>query len=270
VSDATVLVAGLPESGKTTSLAALFHLLRNGAPNEAGLALAELPEEREYLMEVESVWLRFEPLERTVAPSPGQLAIPATRGGESVTLSIPDVRGEDVEHLWEYGVATEHLVSIARVATGVLLFVRADDVRPVEFLDENPHEVDASSFRLEDWNPLESPTQTKLCDVLEQLGIVRRGVPIAVVVSAWDMVDSGETPDGWLQRTLPLLWQFLETSASQMATFGISAQGGDVKNSAAREALARLPTTIDRIANPSVRRGDDLTAPLSWLIAKSL
>src|SRR4051794_28061543 len=98
---ATVLLAGLPESGKTTYLAALFHLLRMQAPNEAGLALDDLPDNRDYLREVETTWLRFEPLGRTAVPVPGSLSIPVRRGGGAFVLSIPDGRGEGFWQLWD-------------------------------------------------------------------------------------------------------------------------------------------------------------------------
>jgi hypothetical protein len=268
MTDATILLAGLPESGKTTYLAALFHLLRMRAPNKAGLALDHLPAARDYLMEVEAAWLRFEPLTRTATPVPGSAAIPAKRGGDSIVLSIPDIHGEDFEHLWEYGTTTDNLRRVIASSTGVMLFIRADDVRPADFLDESVREVPGASFRLEDWKPEVAPTQTKLCDILEQLRALAQKKPVAVAVSAWDTVRSGELPAKWLQRTLPLLWQLLDTSGTPFEVFGISAQGGDLGNPEELEVLTKLTDTIARIADPSVRRGDDLTAPLAWLLSE--
>lgn len=269
MSDTTILLAGLPDSGKTTYLAALFHLLRAGIENSAGLTMEQLPEERDYLMEVESAWLHFEPLIRTVATVPGRASISTTRGADLLTLSIPDIRGEDFEHLWEYGTTTEHLATVAASATGVLLFVRADAVVPGDFLDESVETVEGVSFRLEDWEPEAAPTQTKLCDILEQLELPARGVPVAVAVSAWDTVDIREDAGAWFQRSLPLLWQLLRAASSQFEVFGISAQGGDLNDPEDLHRLTALPNTTARIADPSVRRGEDLTLPLRWILAES-
>lgn len=266
----TVLLAGLPGSGKTTYLAAIFHLLRTGSANAANLVMPELPEDRDYLMEAESAWLRLEALTRTVTASPGGATITVVRDGAHVQLSIPDIRGEDYEHLWEYGTTADRLAEVVGMATGIMLFVRANDVVAPAFLDENVEVVDGTTFELDDWQPEGAPTQTKLCDVLEQLRLLIRAVPIAVVVTAWDTVGEGETAEAWLQRRMPLLWQLLDCSASSVSVYGVSAQGGDLSDPDELRALASLPSSTTRIAEPAVRRGDDLTAPIAWLLSEGM
>ncbi|HEX8101198.1 MAG TPA: hypothetical protein VF533_01165 [Solirubrobacteraceae bacterium] len=270
MSQTTLLLAGLPESGKTTYLAALFHLLRTQTTNVAELSMPNLPEDRDYLMEAESTWLRFQPLTRTVAAAPGAATIPLVRDGRDIQLSLPDVRGEDYEHLWEYGSVSEQLRDVAGAAQGVMLFVRADHVVAPSFIEQTPQEIDGTSFELEDWRAGEAPTQTKLCDILEQLAIVERSIPVAVVVSAWDATPAkDEDPSAWFQRRLPLLWQLLDTSSLPWASFGISAQGGDLTDPAERARLTSLPDSVSRIADPVSRQGDDLTAPIAWVLAGS-
>lgn len=271
---ATILLAGLPESGKTTYLAALFHLLRRQALNEAGLMLPALPDQRDYFMEVERAWLEYEPLERSRHASPRGAALPLrTRDGGDFSLSVPDVTGEDFNNLWEYGARAPHLDELAAQADGTLLFIRADDVTRPRLLTEPPIiEVPSTDepveHSLDDWLPENAPTQTKLCDILEQLSYRQQPHRLAVVISAWDTVEEQDLrPETWLRMHLPLLAQWLATAASiEWNAFRVSAQGGDVRDPAERQRLAALGDSTARLAAPEQRKGDDLTTPISWLL----
>jgi hypothetical protein len=261
-----LFLAGLPESGKTTYLAALFHLLRTQSPNAAGLGMAELPDGHEYLMEAESAWLRFEPFVRTVEESPGSLIVPLERDGERTQLAIPDLRGEDFEHVWEYGASSSALAETVDRSSGVLLFIRADAVRgPDPLAPEVEQITTGETFELGEWSAQSAPTQTKLCDILERLGLLDGDKPIALVVSAWDTASGAESPEAWVQRSVPLLYQALQANDLRFKVFAVSAQGGDLGDPTAVAAMSRIDPAA-RVSDPDQRTGDDLTAPLAWLL----
>lgn len=114
-----------------------------------------------------------------------------------------------------------------------------------------------------------APTQVILVEVLqfaEQLRPLRR---ISIVLSAWDQVRKSsvrDTPETWLKRELPLLWQFLQRNPGQLEfrIFGVSAQGGDYDQDfdlLSEMSPALRPKAFDARGDEL----DELIAPLKWL-----
>jgi Double-GTPase 1 len=262
----SILMAGLPESGKSTYLGALYYLLRAAA--DPRLRLLRPPAERDYLQELENNWLRFNAFERSRHPAPKQVDLElGGQGREASELSIPDVTGESYNLLWEDGVWSAPLLDLARSADGLLLFIRADNLKSPELIDVAGPPLLASEPV--DWHPSLSPTQAKLCDLLESIGVQRGGrLPsVAVLISAWDeAADLGLSPARWLELQAPLLWQRLHALQDEVpfAVFGISAQGGDVRRPEVRERLAKERDPLRRLLHGS--GADGLIDPLLWLL----
>lgn len=262
-----ILMAGLPESGKSTYLGALYYLLRKG--RDERLALIEEPVERGYLQELEDKWLRFRAFERSTHPGakPVELLLGGPSDGE-FALSMPDVTGESYSHLWEDGVWSESVRSFVQEAGAIILFIRPTNLKSPELIDISA-EPPAGGTKPTEWEPEMSPTQAVLCDLLESIKRERTGqpTPTAVVVSAWDVVqDLSVSPQQWLELHVPLLWQWLcaQEEPFEFEAFGISAQGGDVTDQATREGLAGSADPLERILNGPGAHG--LIDPLLWLL----
>lgn len=257
-----LLMMGLPDSGKSTYIAALFHGLRQATD---GLSLRHLPEEREYLLTLENRWLALEPVGHSAYPTPRQIELPIKDSkGRALDVNIPDVNGEEFGDAWESGEWSAAARSLLEQAQGVLLFVRANDVVSPKLIQLGNRHPKEEKPEPTPWKPQMGVTQAKLCDLLEQMAEMRGGAlpAVAVVVSAWDSVEETLSPDGWLQWKLPLLNQWLQTSVvvSIFRLFGVSAQGGDIENLQTREKLAQLPR-IERLGGVHA-----LTDPLEWLL----
>jgi hypothetical protein len=283
VDETRLVMIGLPESGKTTFLAALFHLVRVDNGIETSLVLAEMPGERAYFLDIERTWLQLDSMEHSVHPDPTDTRLKLrNRAGRLFEVHIPDVSGEVFDRLWEQGVWHDKVQRLTQDAFGVLIFVRADDVRRPDVLevlkgeeavDLSVADAEAASAADDGWRPEDVPTQTKLADLVEQVERVAGPIPIAIVVSAWDVAErSGETPEQWLRLQLPLLWQMLESAKDvrQFRIFGVSAQGGDVREPAVKEELAaRTPPATRILVRDGVATSSDLTAPLTWLLTRN-
>ena len=60
-----VLMVGLPESGKTTYLAAFWHLLEKEFIQDGRLQMTKMPDEIDYLSSISDAWARCEQMPRT-------------------------------------------------------------------------------------------------------------------------------------------------------------------------------------------------------------
>lgn len=256
-----LVMMGLQASGKTTYLAGLFHALSEA--DDTGLSLRRYPDEREYLLGLERRWLDLVEIRHSAHVGPQSVELPIRDAqGRDIDLQMPDISGEEYRDAWENGEFSPMIAQLLQSASGLLLFVHAQDLSEPELIDLRSKE--ASQERPTLWKPAMGVTQARICDLLEQVVELKRGSlpPLAIVVSAWDTVEAGLTPDGWLRWRLPLLAQWLDASdlASPHKLFGISAQGGDLSDADARAQLARVP----RVDRPGGAHG--LMEPLQWLL----
>jgi hypothetical protein len=273
-----LLMVGLPETGKTTFLAALYELVSDENPPEGALRLAERPTERDYFFEISQAWLKAQEVGHSNVNAPKHTQLPLTGVQGRFELRIPDVVGESFMAAWEGKAWPVEVQQLAAEADGVLLFVHATNVKPPVKLtpalapDERPDNDHVSDQGEPKWEAEGAPTQTILADLLEAINeLSSRPLPTVVVVSAWDAVQDGLDPQSWLQLNLPLLWQMLEGRAGSppYTTFGVSAQGGDVTDPVERERLVRILPPRERIR---IQHGeqhlDDISAPVRWLLAR--
>lgn len=298
-----IVAMGLPESGKTTFLAALWHLLTNRKV-VVRLSLEKLAaEEATYLRAIATRWAQAKKQERTFHSGNKTVKLNLkSEGGEVFDLTFPDIAGEAFSQMWEMRECTTAVAGALR-ATGVLLFIHVDKIKPpgwiaddaalAEGLGGAPEEADAGAAPdapsrapgegqadgTVKWKPESSPTQVQLVDMLRCLQAPPLDVgprKLAVVLSAWDKVENDEvSPERFLELHLPLLHQYLAhglTAGWSHLTFGVSAQGAeydDVKGPPSAEAdrMRDMEIPSQRI---KVVVGDailhDLTEPVNWLL----
>lgn len=272
-----ILLCGLPASGKTTFLAALWFLLFNDEIPTA-LKLGAFPNHREYLNSLSAQWSRFRRIEHTPMEEVQEISIQLKDGIVDLELHVPDMSGETWEAVWSTHLCAEHAAKWAQVASGIMVFLHADKIRPPLDIMTCKAMVEAAgqtrtAGNLIPWSPDTAPTQVVLVDILQALTMPPLGIPgrrLAVIISAWDKAEApGRTPYNYLQGHLPLFHQFLQCSEnfSDVKVFGVSAQGGDLDSPEDTERLQAIDVPSERI---KVVDGDrthhDLTVPLQWLM----
>jgi hypothetical protein len=242
------LVIGLPESGKTTFIAALWHVVQANEVASA-LRLERMDGDRTYLNELRDAWLQCNPVPRTNPRGERLVKMLLVDEAKLIhELCLPDISGETFREQWaqrQWALSYDDLVG---GADGALLFVRpASVVEPLSLTTANqmvndlggPAGGEGAPQIPTVWNPIESPTQAQLVDLTQLLMWRRPDVRwrIGVVVSAWDEVRGlGQTPEEWCRRRLPLLDQFLRANGARLRVryYGVSAQGGCLPTDAAR------------------------------------
>ena len=267
------IILGYPNSGKTTFLAALWHLIDAG--KSTSLILDKVTGDVAYLNEIKNIWLKCEQVPRTSISSEEmvEMWVQHTKTKDTSTLHLPDFSGETFQALIADRECTEGFVSLFQNTSGILFFINADRTNDMMLVTDHlyPDEAqDDAEVHLEDFDPRKTPEQTRIVDVLQLLqsspllGSRRR---LVVMISAWDVVAVDSiSPREWIVREMPLLAHYLANNPSAYnAQFcGISAQGGLFEGEARNQLLKKDPA--DRVV--CLWEGEasrDITLPLTWL-----
>lgn len=277
MSEARVLLAGLPSSGKSTYVGLLFTAIDSPS---GPVNLTGFQGDFQYVNTLADRLSRCDEAIRTdVNLTDGFNAELTTKDGSSFTLRLPDYSGETWKTALEARGWSELVEAEVRNSSGVCLFLKVgalvndgtirDALRHINALDEVPLDswVDEG-----DQPPVGGPfptvtTQIALVDLLQVL-LNRRGenhCRLSVVLSAFDLAGD-VSPSKWLEMNLPLLDQFLRSNHAEVETrvFGASAQGGRFDEPESKSELLERPT----LERAFVRDGDgqavSLEAPILW------
>ncbi len=274
---------GLPQSGKSTFIAALWHVVESGEIGDS-ITITTLPNDRYYLNELRNTWLKCEPIERTKTDSIHEILLNVVDNSrnEKFSFSFPDVSGEMYAIQFESRQISAEFAQKLNSINGILVFINPDNIKkPILISDAAPlmegmNEGEVYDDTYRPWNhKSDTPTQVVLVDLLQILGnYVTSKLKIVVIVSAWDVVFQSVdeeykklTPIEWIERELPLFFQFLKTNENifDCTFFGVSAQGADYEVD--KSKLVQFDKPSKRII---VRHNDeetnDITQPIKWLI----
>ncbi len=265
-------IIGLPASGKTTFLAALWHLL-NGGETKTLLTLDKIEGDVSYLNEIAKSWRACKPVPRTSRQLEKErlaLHVCEVATGDRMVLSFPDLSGETFENQVEHRACRAMFVEDVNGDGGLVLFVTANS-RPDGITHGDMHGMMADAGERAvpvAWSIKAVPQQVQMVELLQfmqRAPFARRCRRLAVIVSAWDVV-ADQHPGNWLQREMPLLWQFLESNPESFdcRIWGVSAQGGELSEKSAATLKGKVPSERIRCVGEGCD-GHDITAPLVWL-----
>ena len=220
----------------------------------------------------------------------------ADRVAETV---FPDLSGESFELQWTDRQMPSQYAELVRKAGGGLLLVHPARVKEETLIAEvqdlvqkvegasagslseepaaSPDDSTGATEQKQDhappkeqtvWQAKDAPTALKLVELLQNIArvSVRRPVRLALIVSAWDRVAGEDSPQGWIAKRLPLLFQYLAANPETFCVkfFGVSAQGDELEN--ARELRAvRRPTDRIQVVGEGVTEVHDISVPVQWV-----
>lgn len=282
----SIVVLGLPGSGKTTFLAALWHLVFS-RETQTKLRFGSLKSGNvKHLNTIVARWRNAQMQERTLLAGNQFVSINLlTEDKNAVTVTFPDIAGESYRQMWEER-ECEKVVAETLTQGSVLLFVHADQIkRPLWIVDvaamaralDLPADEAAQPVP---WEPSMAPTQVQLVGLLGLLGEAPLDIGprrLVVMLSAWDKA-KGErlSPREFLRAKLPLLSQYLDTNPMlwQWTVYGVSAQGGEYDDTQHGAQPKQEAQDLRASDEPSKRieltdgvcASHDLTVPLAWLM----
>ncbi|QSF53562.1 hypothetical protein [Brevundimonas fontaquae] len=276
------VILGLPESGKTTFLAALWHLMES-EETDIGLVVDRVEGDQKYLNDIAAKWRTYQPVGRTsqVGDTDVSILVRNTATNETGELSFPDLAGEAFDRQIEDRRITPSYLTNFDGDDGVLLFIKVDRVdeemsiaemnelvgAPAEGGADKDASVDPDEV---EWGPKLILNQARIVQILTDLldrPFAVRPRRLAVILSAWDVLLNPPAPEDWLASNMPLVHQFLTCNRSMFETqvYGVSAQGLDLeKGDVSKMPHLTASKRITMVGNGA--RIHDLTAPLTWLM----
>jgi hypothetical protein len=285
----TIAAVGLPQTGKTTFLAALWDVIGSGEVL-GSLKLEKTDGDMQYLNEIRTAWADCKPIGRTspAGDRPVTMKVRHDALGESMDLSWTDMLGETFERQWTERVWTRSYQELVEHARGILLFLHPRKVNPSTLILEARPAVEAARAGTGSakkrpaknrkplplpYSAVKVPTQVQIVELMQFVDEHRSNVAplrMSVVISAWDLVEKlmTTTPIEWLWKHLPLLAQYIGANDDRFKgkAFGVSAQGCDYKDTAAVDRIRKSQfRTSERIRVSDGKNIDhDITRPVLW------
>ncbi len=277
------VMIGLPASGKTSFLAALWFLVQHEEV-EHRFRLERMEGDSKHLNHISSLWASFEAVSRTTTSIERTVYMVLTDTVEkkTITLTFPDLSGESFMAQWVDRHFTKSYDEFLKSSAGGVLFISPLKYnKPIRIASATPllKEIGDGGQSSEDknnetslpWDPIQATTQVQVVELLQFIASREYFKPpfrLALVISAWDQLQSKcNSAAKWLADEMSFLAQFLESNRRlfDFKVYGVSAQGGDYNKDV--NALSRM-TASERILieGDGVKNAHDLTELLTWLM----
>jgi Double-GTPase 1 len=285
MSAGSVVMVGLPDSGKTNYLAALWDALQSG---KGRLSAPVPPDEISYVEEALACQSRgeFAPRsDKNIEESRRNFSVAVRLKSQpdapTNDIVVPDITGE----LWKGAVETTEIASEWMTelegAAGAVLFVRILSESNSAPLDWVTTDRLLTLTELSDADEKMSkgmPTQIALCELLRFLEhtLPSRGEDVkprvALAVTAWDLMDAETSAKGakaFLRKEYPLFAGRLDDIESlDVAIFGVSAVGGDFDDPDFKERYLKGEVTgyVVTGGGKALAVETDVTTPIAWVL----
>ena len=280
-----ILIMGLPEAGKTTFIAALWHVIStNEIPSE--LQMAELQPSRDHLNAISKRWRECIAVERTTHGRDRKVTInlQTADAARVFRLVLPDTSGEMFTRIFESRRWTASFGDTVEKSDALMFFLHPDSLivpqRIDDGVEEAVHMMEAvepagqessaqTTPKFVPWEANRASPQAKVLDLLQLVIRARKNRPlrIVIIISAWDLVKHKRlSPEKWLEEKAPLVWQFLNANKEMRPyiVYGISAQGADYAEADKLREFIRPSERIDVVSDH--QSSSDITKPLFWAL----
>jgi GTPase SAR1 family protein len=295
MSTANILMLGLPSSGKTTFIAALWYHLTS--PGSKQLSLDTLAGgDHEYLNKIRDEWAGFSIVTRTQLNDQKNqnilMKLKIQQPESKIILDVPDFSGETFKEQFKNREWSEEFDAKLDKVSGIILFVTTLDRNSMPKFIAQTIELEAllnvnlSNEVSEQSESEELPTvefshdfvstQAKLVDILQLIRNrkkVKAPIKVSLVISAWDKVislnpENSMSPKLWIQNQFPLLDQYILSNKDlyEVNFFGVSAQGGSYETEEKLNILLNKKFDERIIVQENETISNDITQPILGLI----
>jgi hypothetical protein len=259
---AEIMIAGLPSAGKSTYIGALAYTLKKPVANQV-YNLLEQPSDISIIKRLYDPWLSAKIVDRTALGNASSITLSIQKNGHSsVKLSMPDVAGEEFEHLLQN--QSDILKTCSDFSDGLLFLIK--DI-PTEVLSESfygansipnvsPSTFDSKKISLQVKNLL------LVKELYKQFGFKK----IAIGLSAWDCQAESSVPEEFLKQSFPVFYNYIHYIYPNAFIFGLSAQGAEYNKDNIEEIEKRTTNGTRAYIVRAKDKEYDLTIPIDYLI----
>ncbi len=285
----SIILLGGPDSGKTNYVSRLWLALNS---KKGALIAPRNPIDIRYVEGGAEHILNggFAPRSNTASrPDDLTLDIPVRRvsdpDGAEVLISVPDVSGELWKEAIKQGEVTTEWMQALKKASGALLFVRVLsklNVTPLDWVNAADYLSWAGEGppMTEEGEEVLVPTQVALCEMLRFLDetllrVNGRPPKVAVLVTAWDLVDEHRRPHGptaYLKTEFPLFaGRLADCRTLDVKVFGVSVVGGDFEDVAFTAKfqegdINEMGYVVSDDGDGIPQKIDDVSLPVAWIV----
>jgi hypothetical protein len=246
-------ILGLPAAGKSTFLGALFYLLMNEEGENCSLRIKHVFGDATYIGKLSDTWAEYTELDRTSLSNKNlKTELELEDNNHNVyKIKFPDSSGEKFKKMLNDRFIDIEEVDEIKSADRFFLFINPQQIEVPHFISEVPEKIrKENDINIEINKKDRTPTETELVELIQFLLYVKgdTNINIDFVISAWDLLyESIKLPLEYIEKNLPLLNQYVISNNDKIKTkcWGVSAQGGDLKNETKRLELARKSINID-------------------------
>ena len=289
-------ILGLPAAGKTSYLAALAYSLEQ-TDIQTKFKWHKFTENHQYLALLAETWAKGEEVPRTNSGTEQERLHLQLLDSEGQVFQVvfPDLSGETFQKQYRSREMEKELADQIAACGSIMLFVNPGNMKEPELISELPADIRAKAPAEDSMQePAEqssgeaspmgdmpadaestetTPTAVQLVVLLQDILFLLENreinsMPLAVVVSAWDVVNAHTAPEQHVKERLPLLWQYLYTHSDQLKVlyYGVSAQGGPLDSEEKSEQLlekySAVPVERILVVGPDGEESHDITSPL--------
>lgn len=228
------LIAGLPSSGKSTYIGALWYNLRN-LKSVLDMKLIDspenLPEDITHLNGLKDNWVKIKKIDRTNSNAADNVQLNLVRkdSNEVLRLNIPDFLGETFQGIID--LQNDEKLQLWCKESESLLYMM-NEISPGQFEDDNHHDPDETNDEVYTLPELQSKDMAPAAQnimILKYLLSQKVFRKVVIALTWWDEVtQNGKIivdPDQHLQSTSPALYNFIKYRIPSAIIVGISGQG---------------------------------------------
>lgn len=280
----SILLMGLPSSGKSTFIAAFWYFLNNSAKEQLLKVDTLADSEHEYLNSISQNWLSYTPVSRT-RNSNGEnikIRLKHSKNNQSIALDIPDFSGETFKSHFDNREWTKDYHTLLNTINGIILFINPNDENNTPTLISDANEsarvlgdtlpLSNEGIKFNSYIPEYSCSQVRLVEELQFINHHKPNIiplKVAIIISAWDeieKIDKNYAPEKWIEKHTPLLYQYLICNSNiySQEIFGVSAQGLNYEESD-MEAIYKRVRLDHIIVKYKNEVSNDISKPIVWI-----
>lgn len=262
-----IIIAGLPNAGKTTYIAALNGLIRKTGATT--LTSNGVSKEQNYLNGCTGNWLCYTKVDHSTSEAPHFIDFPLkdTNSDATLTLELPDVKGKLFEDIIGNDF-DEELEKYCQGADGLLFFINeVDDIVLKSDVQEAVGKEKQAVDKKEEVvvGAAEMTDMARNILVLKYLRNTIGDVPLVVGVSSWDEEETlFNTIDDYFIKKVPALYNYIRSHFSEYKLYGVSAQGTNYAKGT--DGLEEKMESNKRVYVFDTEKHYDITLPIAFLI----